>query len=334
MKELLNLNNISLFLILLIIILLLHTRYKKRNHLHYQNNRYNENFVSILDTIDDKINEEIFLTDNIKDQIISLKTDKKNNKDLAQLSKYNNDIINKSSKNNNYNNIINKLHNKRISNINQKVTELYPTYNIDPNKPNSYDINYIKNPIHNISLEVEDKMNDTYKIKINDDNCIYYDNDNDNDKYNTTKCNDLTNQTKQSFNLNKVEKKDSCYNYPLNDNLKPESNDISLENCEGVNLIKKQNKEQYINDYNEHIPSVFNIDEYSYELSPKEFYYITPNIIGAKSDTDIDTDNIKQCLTVDKNEDNIQTFSFKTCKNLPNQRWNGIKNTTNLDNSC
>lgn len=325
MKELLTLNNISLFLILLIIILLLHTRYKKRNHLHYQNNKFKENFESsVFDTINNKIIEEKTLTDTIQGQIINLKTNKENNKDLVELSKYNGDITNKLNNINNYNNIINKLHNKRISNIHKKVTELNPTNTMNSNKLNNNDINYIKNPIHNMSLEVNSNNSDTYKIKVNDDNCIYY-NIND-DKYNISECNDLTNQY---FNLNKVAKKDSCYKYPLTD--PPELNDdIPLEECEGVNLIQKQNKEQYIKDYNENIPEFFHIDDYSYELSPQEFYYITPNI---DANTDTDTDNIKQCLTVDKNENNTPTFSFKTCKNLPNQRWNGIKNT-NIDNSC
>lgn len=373
MRELLNLNNISILLIFVIIILLIQARYKK-NHIHYQivNNKNIEQF-----DITTKIKNEKKITDTIKNQLEILKKNnnkdkciKKNSDNIYELSSYNSNCDTNSEKisgsvdintmiqfnsdiKNKANNIDKNSLVKKVKDTVQtlrikKIKDDYIKYNLgnENSVDNNEGINYIKNPLTTASLRVKKNDDNTYNLMVkkykdqiqNENNCVSFNYDDFKNKhkldksqsyYSIVECND--NDKNQKFNINEIKMTKNCYSYPSQNIV----NNISLNKCKGVNYIKKYNNDEYIKNYNKNIPDAFNIDNYSIELTPKTFNYITP--VGDS------LNNVKQCLTIDKttvidnnnkdNKDLNNSISFKTCKHLQNQRWN-TSNFTPINNSC
>ena len=350
MKDLLNSNNIILLLILLIIIILIQIR-KNINTIN--------NIEKFSNNISSKIDDENNLTNKKIDKLKILKnnnhktkyltmdsdseyeiTDKKTNMEIAPttdldlMTKFNNEGKNKLNnidKNIYLKKIEDNIQDLRIKNIKDtSKNELGIKKQAD--LPKNTNITHIKNPHTSVTLNVK-KNNNAYNIFIKNQNkksCLTFDNNkfkidknNLQSYYSLTDCD--KNNKNQNFNINTVQKLEKCYNYPSG-----EIANIPLSNCEGVNYIKKINNDEYIENYNKNIPQAYEIDEHSVELTPNKFSYLTPEAQPNNS--------IKQCLTIDKysdndNDDLINKITFKTCKNMVNQRWN-ITNFNSINNSC
>ena len=231
--------------------------------------------------------------------------------DLKKLRELNDEIKNtKININPILQNIDTQIKQKRLAEINDNLDDLM-------NETNYKDIKNIKQISNNLtgkSLNVEkvhpnDKNDNQYYIYLNSVNnqngieyrCLSYNRNNPENPYETKKCNKF--DDKQKFNLDKIILNKKCYNYP--DTKTP--NNKSLEECHGANVIKLENKTEFIKKINSRISEdnkFFRLSENNIFTVPKQFSFISPV-------------NSNKCLTIDQ-----EGISFQDCINNPSQQWN------------
>ena len=206
---------------------------------------------------------------------------------------------------------------KRINELNEQIKKLEEDNII--NEDDVKTIRQIKNNFTGKSLNVKkvnpnDDNNSKYYIYLNslyDNNnggveyrCLSYNKNNPENPYETKKCNPR--DTKQHFDLDKIVLNKKCYDYPNTNLNKP--NNKTLEECEGANVIKLENKKDFVEKINSKISDknkFFRISESNIFTVPKQFSFISP------------IDDNEQCLTIDR-----EGVSFQECVNNPSQQWN------------